>query len=92
MAGLEQLTFTLDEVEAATGFSAISIRRGCKAGHYKHTWFGKKYAMTREHIAFLIAAHERGGDAAPTADAPEDDELEAARQATAARVTRRGAA
>lgn len=87
----DRLVISLEEVAKLTGFSEHSIRRGCADHIYRHTYFGKKYGMTREHVTLLIAAVERGGDAAPT-PAPEDDEVEAARQATAAQYARRGAA
>lgn len=88
MAGMEKLVFTLAEVAEMTGWSELSIQRDLRGGKYKHIYRSKKYGMTRAQVEAMVAAHERGEDAA----APEDNDLEAARQATAASLTRRGAA
>jgi hypothetical protein len=90
---MDKLVFTLAEVAEMTGWNEESIRRACHEGRYRHTRRGKFYGMTMTQVEAMVASHEVEPIPGPaSARERAATELEIARQANVARLTRRGAA
>jgi hypothetical protein len=92
---MDRLVYTLAEVAEITGWSETTLQRDCRAGRFAHVRRGRAYGMTAPQIHALVAAHIHADNPDTAGPMSEADELEAARQATAERLSRysrRGAA
>jgi hypothetical protein len=85
--GLEDGTYSLEEVSRRCNVALSSLIKDCRAGHLKHVGKGDHRSMTPSQVAEMLEKYTQGGDLAINQPVAKDDMAEA--RAASSRAARR---